>query len=227
MTMTHMIRLAIAALALLGVATTAAAQNYDGDGRLRFGVFMQGYTMPADETKPTAATGDIGGYGVGAAFGYDWNLSHNWIIGVEADGVATDSGVSINASKYNIDYLATFRGRLGYNIHPHWLWYGTGGLALNGLHYRGATTATLNNPNAILKESATLHGWTIGTGAEWRFHNTILFGEYLFAKFETWDFTGGFGINHKLDTDTHMFRIGVKWLIGHDHYIDDVKYPRK
>jgi opacity protein-like surface antigen len=224
--MTQILRLSVFLIVAALAAIPAAAQNYDGDGRLRFGVFMQGYAMPADETKPLAKSGDLNGVGIGASFGYDWNLKSGWIIGVEADGVATDSGATINGSTYNVDYLATFRGRLGYHIHPHLLLYGTGGFALNGLHYRGLTTATTTNPNATLKVSTTLHGFAVGGGLEWRFYDTIVFGEYLYTGFETWDFAGGFGINHSIDVDAHQFRVGVKWLYGHDHYVDDVKRRR-
>jgi Outer membrane protein beta-barrel domain len=213
--------IATAAVAMCALASAASAQNYDGNGRLRFGAFLQGYTMPADESQPTSGSGNLGGYGVGATFGYDWSLHNGWIIGAEADGVATDAGQNINGSKYNIDYMATFRGRLGYNIDRNWLIYGTTGVALNGIHYRGPTTASTSG--STLKVSATLPGWTIGLGAEWRYYDTILFGEYLYANFENWDFTGGFNTNHSLDTDAHMFRVGVKWIYGHDYYVDDVK----
>ncbi len=220
-------RLLALALALCGAtATSVSAQNVEGDSRLRFGVFLQGYSLPARETVPGGVTGDVGGYGVGASFGYDWSLWNGWIVGLEADGVAIDAGTNIRGSKYNGDYLANVRGRLGYNLDRNWLVYATGGLAVNGIHYRGSTTSTVGNPNAILKESATLPGWTIGTGAEWRYYGSILFGEYLYANYQPFEFTGGFNINRQLDTESHTFRLGVKWLIGHDYY-DDVKYPRR
>jgi opacity protein-like surface antigen len=215
--------LILATVWLAALPGGAVAQNYDGLGRLRFGVFMQGYSMPASETKPAAASGNLDGYGVGASFGYDLNVGKGWIVGVEADGVATDSGSRINGSSYTVDYMATFRGRLGYHVHPNMLLYGTTGIALNGMHYKGATTASLTNPNAVLKESGTVHGWTIGGGLEWRRYDTIVFGEYLYANFDKFDFNGGFGINHALETEAHMFRLGVKWIYGHDHYVDDVK----
>jgi len=224
--MAQVLRASTFLIGLFASLTAASAQNYDGQGRLRFGIFMQGYVMSADETKPVATSGNLNGYGGGAAFGYDWSLGRGWIIGAEADGVVTDGSTTINGSTYNTDYLATFRGRLGYHVHPHFLLYGTGGYALQGLHYRGATTPTLTNPDPRLKVSATVGGFAVGGGLEWRLHDTILFGEYLFTGFETWDFAGGFGINHSLDTDAHQFRIGVKWIYGHDYYVDDIR-PRR
>ena len=219
--MTRPIRLAWLALFISMFVQPAAAQNYDGEGLLRFGVFMQGYTMPSQQTAPLSASGDLGGYGVGASFGYDWMLRGGWVIGAEADGVATDSGKRIANSKYNVDYMATFRGRLGYWIHPHVLLYGTGGFAFNGLTYRG----DLSTPGPYDKVSGHPIGWTAGTGLEWRYYNTIFFGEYLYTDFDTFSFTGGLGVNTRLETESHNFRLGIKWIYGHDHYLDEVKFP--
>ncbi len=209
--------------ALLGFATNATAQNYDGIGRLRFGVFMQGHLMPAEETKPVVRSSDLDGGGVGASFGYDWSLASGWVIGAEADGVVTGGTAKFGADKYESDYMATFRGRLGKHLHENWFVYGTAGLALNGLHYKGVATPTLNNPDPVLKTYGTLSGWTVGGGLEYRFYDMSFFGEYLYANFDSFDFTGGFNVNHSLDTDAHVLRLGIKWIIGHDHYIDDVK----
>lgn len=209
--------------ALFSFAATASAQNYDGIGRLRFGVFMQGHLMPAEETKPVARSSDLDGFGAGASFGYDWSLANGWVLGAEADGTVTGGTARFGNDQYENDFQATFRGRLGKHLHENWFVYGTAGWALNGLHYKGSTTATLNNPDAVLKVSGTLHGWTAGGGLEYRFYDMIFFGEYLYANFESFDFAGGLNVNHNLDTDAHMFRLGVKWIIGHDHYVDDVK----
>lgn len=220
--MRQITRWTLALLALIATGATASAQNYDGQGRLRFGVFMQGYAMGADETKPAVTSGDLNGYGVGASFGYDWSLGNGWIIGAEADAVVTDADKVIGTGHYYTDYLATFRGRLGYNVHPHLLLYGTGGWAINGLHHKSTTLALSN-----FKESGAISGFAAGGGLEYRFYDTIVFGEYLYTGFSKWDFADGAGVNHSLDTDAHQFRVGVKWIYGHDHYIDDVKYPRR
>ena len=42
-------------------------------------------------------------------------------------------------------------------------------------------------------------------------------------RFGVFMFAGGFNVDHKLDTEAHMFRLGIKWIYGHDHYVDDVK----
>jgi opacity protein-like surface antigen len=208
---------------LFGFASTALAQNYDGIGRLRFGVFMQGHLMPAEETKPAPGSSDLDGFGVGASFGYDWSLANGWVIGAEADGTATTGTAKFGTDSYDSDYLATFRGRLGKHLDSNWFVYGTAGWALNGLTYKGTTTASVDNPGAVLKVSGTLNGWTVGGGLEYRLYDMVLFGEYLYANFESFDFTGGSNLNHSLDTEAHVFRLGVKWIYGHDHYVDDVK----
>lgn len=216
-------KVSLLVVALFSFACTASAQNYDGIGRLRFGVFMQGHLMPADETKPVTGSSDLDGYGVGASFGYDWSLANGWVIGAEADGTATTGDARFGTDKYNSDYLATFRGRLGKHLHDNWFVYGTAGWALNGLNYKGTTAASITNPDAVLKVSGTLHGWTAGGGLEYRHYDMIFFGEYLYANFESFDFAGGLNLDHSLDTEAHMFRLGVKWIYGHDHYVDDVK----
>ena len=67
---------------------------------------------------------------------------------------------------------------------------------------------------------------TVGGGLEWRLHDTIVFGEYLYSSFDAFEFIGGFNARHEIDTDAHQFRVGVKWLYGHDHYVDDIR-PRR
>ena len=57
---------------------------------------------------------------------------------------------------------------------------------------------------------------------EWRHRDLIVFSEYLFSDFERWNFGERFGINHSLDTEAHQFRVGVKWVYGHDHVVDVV-----
>jgi outer membrane immunogenic protein len=214
--------------ALTALAQPAVAQNYDGQGRLRFGVFMQGYSLPAKETTPVVGTTDIGGFGIGASFGYDWSLGNGWIIGAEADATATDaSAARVNGQEYNVGYLATGRARLGHQIHQNWLLYGTGGLALTGIRYKGPTPGFSTTGDNNLRVAATLTGWTAGGGIEYRFYDTVLFGEYLYSNYENFSFTGGGNINRELELDSHAVRFGVKWIYGHDHYVDDVKYSRR
>jgi opacity protein-like surface antigen len=212
--------MATATVALLGVlgSTTTSAQNYAGDGRLRFGTFLQLNASSGRENLPADSSADVSGFGLGASLGYDWNLYKNWIVGIEADGVATDA--------YNTDYFATFRGRVAYQYNPKLLLYGTSGIALNGVHFRGPpTTASSINGNSVFKMSTTLPGFVGGLGAEYQWNGMHLFGEYLYSSFEEWTFTGGSDGRHSYQTDAHMFRIGVKFLYGHDHMYENDRRP--
>jgi hypothetical protein len=216
------------AITLLGVLgpTTASAQNYSGDGRLRFGTFLQLNASSGRENLPADSSADVSGFGLGASFGYDWNIYKKWIVGVEADGVATDAGGNLGLGTYNTDYFATFRGRVGYQYSPKLLFYGTSGIALNGVHFRGPpTTASTINGNSVFKLSTTLPGFVGGLGAEYEWNGMHLFGEYLYSTFEEWTFTGGADGRHSFQTDAHMFRIGVKFLYGHDHMYENDRRP--
>jgi opacity protein-like surface antigen len=219
----------VAALGVIAGAGAVAAQNYPGDGRLRFGTFFQLHGAPAEETLPRANTGDVSGFGVGVTFGYDWNLYKNWIVGVEADGTATDAGGNLGSGTYNSDYMATFRGRIGYQYNPKLLLYGTTGVAFNGVHFKGPATAAQQalNPGTNFKISTTLPGFVGGLGAEYEWNGMHLFAEYLYAGFDNWAFAGGIDGRHSFDTDTHMFRLGVKFLYGHDHMYEDNRRPSR
>jgi opacity protein-like surface antigen len=216
-----------AAFVSSALLSTAQAQNYPGDGQLRFGAFVQGQLAPATASLPSSDSKDLHGGGVGASLGFDWNLYQRWIVGIEADGVATDAGSRITNGTYNSDYFANFRGRVGYRYNPQMLIYGTAGVAFHGIHFRGPGQPTQTNPDGLFKISTTLPGFVIGSGVEYDWHGMKLFGEYLFASYEPWDFTGGLNTRYSLQSDEHMFRLGVKFVYGHDHYIDDVKRPRR
>lgn len=217
---------AVAALvSVVSFTTTATAQNYPGDGRLRFGTFLQLHAAPASESLPVDSSGDISGFGLGASFGYDWNLYRNWIVGVEADGVAVDAGGNFGRGTYNTDYFATFRGRIGYQYNPKLLLYGTGGVAYNGIHFRGQGAFDPLTGSRLFKISTTLPGLVAGFGAEYEWKGMHLFGEYLGVGFEEWSFAGGVDGRHAIDTSAHMFRIGVKFLYGHDHMYEDKRRP--
>jgi opacity protein-like surface antigen len=216
-------------VSLMAVSPTASAQNYFGEGRLRFGLFSQFQAQPISERVPAKDSDNMGGFGIGASLGYDWNLYKNWIVGVEADGTAVDGGGSLGIGSYNSDYFATFRGRVGYQYNPRLLLYGTAGVALNGVHYRGppATASTAD----VFKVSTTLPGFVGGIGAEYEWMGMHIFGEYLVAGFQDWSFAGGAvgttGGQHSFDTSAHMFRFGVKFLYGHDHMYEDDRRPRR
>ncbi|HRD78561.1 MAG TPA: outer membrane beta-barrel protein [Hyphomicrobiaceae bacterium] len=219
--------LAAAAALAIGAPGGASAQNYDGSGIVRFGLFGQGTWVGSAlvEENDTVAppvliargSGDISGLGVGLSIGYDWRMHGNWIFGVEGDWTYVGAESRWRTTTVTADYTGTLRARLGVYTHPHMLWYATGGLAMLGLE--GEHTATTRDT------ASTRFGWTIGAGTEINWHHVILFGEYLYADYEEWSF-GVPANNITVDTDAHMFRLGIKFKVGHDHYHDDVRHGR-
>ncbi len=138
----------VSALALVGSAGLALAAdlpNYQSPPS------SQVYNpAPAfDWTGPYV--GLTGGYGwgtsdgwLGGAFaGYNFQVTPNWVAGIEGDIVG--SGKKTNG------WDSSLRARLGY-AYDRYLLYGTGGLAFGDIKNGGAT--------------ATRTGWAIGAGVE-------------------------------------------------------------
>jgi outer membrane immunogenic protein len=92
----------------------------------------------------------------------------------------------------HIDWMASFRGRLGFAA-DRALFYVTGGAAVANIG--GTTITVVNGPGIGLPAgtfvsggggSATRWGWTIGGGIEWAFtNNWSLAGEYRHTDFGT------------------------------------------
>ena len=226
----RLIAVASAALVLFVAAAAtgqAQAQNYDGDGRLRFGAFLQGSELDFDVERlgVPLGTASMDGFGGGASFGYDWGKS--LILGVEADVAVEDSSERLKGRSFASDYLVTLRGRIGANLQPGWLVYATGGAAFLGVEFQGLPITGFRT-----KESDTLTGWTAGGGTEIDLAGVTLFAEYLFADFDTFKVTDTsekviLGTNkivsarYDVDVEEQLVRVGVKFKIGHDFFYDD------
>lgn len=214
-------RIAIAAAVLVASCGFASAQNYDGNGIVKFGVFGQGTSLSYKETLPTNGSTSPSGFAGGVSAGYDFILGQRFLIGAEADLSLADirgdmpQSVFSPSISYGLDYLVTTRGRLGYFIHPNWMIYGTAGAAWLGFEAQSAVTGT--------KHSNTLTGWTVGGGTEVEWRSIIFFAEYLHAEFGTANF--GLDINeHRVDANSDVFRLGVKFKVGYDYDHDLGRY---
>ena len=219
------------------VSGQAQAQNYDGVGLLRFGVFGQFAPTEFDIQRPADAEGSVSetGGGAGVSYGYDLMLHNGWILGVESDIAFDTLQADRNGREFRVDYLATVRGRFGSYVRPDLLLYGTAGVAFLGVGYEG-----LRSPLTGLRfnDDSTLFGWTVGAGAEFDFHGITLFGEYLFAGYDSMSVgetidtvvdevaTTRF-IKNEVDVDQHIFRLGVKFIIGHDFRTEEGYGPLK
>jgi outer membrane immunogenic protein len=129
-----------------------------------------------------SATGFVGGVEVG----YDWQDRY-FVYGVAADWTWTGlkktqtqaSGVSIMTHQAKIDWLASFRGRMGLAV-DNTLIYVTGGLALGHLKSNASFSGAdgLNNYGAL---NTTKVGWVAGGGVEHKLNrNWSIKGEALY-----------------------------------------------
>jgi outer membrane immunogenic protein len=139
-----------------------------------------------------SATGVVGGVEVG----YDWQDRY-FVYGVAADWTWTGlkhtqqrvSGVSIFSHQAKIDWLASFRGRMGLAVDST-LVYVTGGLALGKVKSSAfeVDNGGFNSYGALNK---TAVGWVAGGGVEHKFNRNWSFkGEALYYDLGRSDATG-------------------------------------
>jgi outer membrane immunogenic protein len=115
----------------------------------------------------TAVGGDVDGFLGGVQLGYNWQLSRNWVFGIEGDISGTDLN---NAFPAHVDYLGTLRARIGYTW-DRTMVYGTGGLAWNR-----ASVAGFHDTDT---------GYALGLGIEWAFApNWSTKVEYMYYAFD-------------------------------------------
>jgi outer membrane immunogenic protein len=139
------------------------------------------------------------GFILGAHVGYNWQ-SGNWVTGLEADINWLDadysrSFVAGNTRVHsNIDWLATFRGRIGVTMSPT-LVYLTGGLALAGLDNGWRTVGYA--PDLIASRHKTKAGFVAGAGVEhqlgrnWTGRAEVLYVDLGRTRASTPGFIGG------------------------------------
>lgn len=146
----------------------------------------------------------------GILAGYNWRLGR-FVYGVESDvsslhlslttggrasslnpglnngGVPPVPVVATVGTTADMNWLATFRGRIGYLASPDLLVYGTGGLALTrqAVSY-SYTDNWIFNGGAVGNSTATLNsaGYAVGGGADWILSgNWTIRAEYLHVSF--------------------------------------------
>jgi outer membrane immunogenic protein len=101
----------------------------------------------------------------GGHMGFNWQLSPNWLVGLETsiawsgmDGSV--SGVSPASIRTDVDWIASATPRLGWASN-NWLWYVKGGVA----GARAGTTAVEPGAGVFTAKNSFL-GWTVGVGLE-------------------------------------------------------------
>jgi outer membrane immunogenic protein len=108
------------------------------------------------------ATFDTNGGLFGGQVGYNWQASQ-WVLGLEGDGdwsgmsgTTNVFGCAFGPCQTRNDFLATFRGRIGYAF-DSWMPYFTGGLAVGNIRATNPGFAGVDQTNS---------GWTLGGGIE-------------------------------------------------------------
>jgi outer membrane immunogenic protein len=145
-----------------------------------------GYGM-ADRTD-FEADGFIGG----VQAGFNWQMSPNWVFGVEADISGTDISTVVAGTPIHVDYLGTLRGRVGY-AWDRTMFYGTFGLAYGRMGGFGVHVSDV--------------GYALGTGIEWAFNSAWTAKvEYMY-----YEFGDGFSA---FDTTAQTIKVGMNYRFG-------------
>jgi outer membrane immunogenic protein len=145
----------------------------------------------------------------GANIGYDFDLTNNWIFGVEADANIGDIKDSVvpafgpSSVEQKLDYFGTVRGRLGYAMGSN-LFYGTAGWA-----WGHGVRSAVGTP--VASNSQSLSGWTVGAGIEHAFTpNVIGRLQYLYTDYGTANYNLGLG-NVPVSLTTNAVSLGVNF----------------
>lgn len=182
-----------------------AATSSDCGTAAPLGYYCRGGAGGANATAVDASgSGKLSDTGFNGGFqaGYNWQASQ-FVFGVEADiglfrlhgsrygsgpylvgtgGVPVLGQSYVVGSSFETDWLATYRGRLGW-ANDNWLLYVTGGGAATRLQMTSSFADTLGG-GATGSASATKNGWVIGGGIEWMLsQNWTVKAEYLHVDF--------------------------------------------
>jgi len=182
--------------------------------------------------RPGRVRLDRDGFIGGGQMGYNWQVSPNWVFGLEADisyvdirrdvAVIGTTGLN-NTFRTRMDYLGTVRGRIGY-AWDRTLLYATGGLAYAEIENSVNFFGPLGQLQFTGNDRRTEAGYTVGAGIEHAFApNWTVKAEYLF--YDLRDHTvnvalipnsggGGTGYNSRFENDGHIVRAGLNYKFG-------------
>ncbi len=184
--------------------------------------------------RPGAGNVDASSFIGGVHAGYNWTVAPKWVVGAEGDwswtsldGAATapdvsPAGVVVAPRGHrwsrDVRWLASLRGRVGYNISPMALWYFTGGVAWQEADYSATQTLT-GLSRASTSFSKTTTGYVLGSGLEWAMNkNWVIRGEYLYYNFDGVSASARHSAGAPLranfkwdDSDIHSVRAGISY----------------
>ncbi|MCA0433719.1 MAG: outer membrane beta-barrel protein [Proteobacteria bacterium] len=151
-------------------------------------------------------TADLSGLLGGIQVGWNHMAGNNIVFGFEADlalsSVGGDDDIGAGKAETDINWLSSFRGRLGV-AKDRWLIYATGGPAIAG------TKLTYDDGMNSETDFGTAFGWTAGGGAEMSLSDDLtLKAEYKFFDFGkvSYDINGG---KAKADISLNTFVVGI------------------
>jgi outer membrane immunogenic protein len=140
--------------------------------------------LPGTQSSPDY---DFSGGLIGGTVGCNYQVGA-WVFGVEADGSWTSGAAEAVETAFPAfrvrseeQWLATYRGRIGYAVAPNWLLYVTGGGASTGVRFSNF----LPGSAIFTAQTNTLNGWTVGGGFEYAINNHWSFkAEGLFIEYQ-------------------------------------------
>ncbi len=226
-----------------GVTAGAAWGQYDARTSTVGGSYLDAVSAAAvnaagiQSIKPS-------GFATGIEGGYNWQIG-NLLLGVEADlqavnfngatnsgGVpypGTPAGKSFTVTSYgNANWLFTARPRVGFVAANHWLFYGTGGLALTRLQSDFSFVDSVPGDNSVAastesgKFDTVKVGYTVGGGVEAPLTDRLsLKAEYLYVDFANTagavtanSLPAGQVFTHSSDLKADIVRAGLNYRFG-------------
>jgi outer membrane immunogenic protein len=143
-------------------------------------------------TPPPSPSQNSSGGLVGGQLGYNWQYGRA-VAGLEADIDAANIGSTLNLAAagstyshtFKIDELASIRGRLGWEVRPGLLAYGTAGLGFG--HFQASMTKMVPGLSPFVENGGDAElGWVAGAGLEYEISgHWLLRAEYLHYDFGT------------------------------------------
>ncbi|HMK79608.1 MAG TPA: outer membrane protein [Xanthobacteraceae bacterium] len=154
-----------------------------------------GYESSTVTNWPSSGPKGVAG---GGQVGYNWQVTPNWVLGLETDIQASSANDTFAGFQFSNPWFGTVRGRVGY-AYNNFLIYGTGGFAYGG---GSVTVGSISN-------SQTHTGWTLGGGVEVGLTpNWSAKAEYLYVRLEDESYVLT-GLNNGFESN--VFRLGVNY----------------
>lgn len=174
----------------------------------------------------------------GAYFGYNWQVSRSWVLGIEGDAAWGDNNrsragipgtwspgtpfvfVSADNSNVRLGWDAAVRARVGWLVAPNVMLFGAGGAAWQDVSV--GANCQVTGPWCSVARSASFSttkvGWTVGGGVEAKvWSNWLARVEYRYADFGRTDYAffpatiDAVYMHHDLKTQTVSFGLAYQF----------------